>query len=480
MIRLCTIINTKVRFLTSAGYLLSIFVIFYIPFYGYQKPSIYFSFFTPSVQLRGALHRLLKRALLFIGVLVLCGLFSIAVAEPTPSPQPVISNAEEISIQLQGMNQAGEENLIEAESLTEAGASCTTPECLNLPTSQSVEEILDLCLKSLPQYCKEVKPEFTKCYKNEDESFAFASVKSVGACLAGGIGGVVDFFVTAYELGGAFGDLFEDSYYRDEALDIMSYIMEQIMDSEEGIEEVLKEFLLSPALEEIDEFISCLNYKGRWEYVCESGVQIYLGVKAVKVGRAIWRPIKNRRKFRLSFLDQLKARRKLKKQLKTARKGDRLLDIRDVGPYGMTILSKKDMKFINVRFMTDKMAERMSRRQLQAIPLNRITDLSARRAGRVFSRLSNRQFKAIIDSDPSKIKDMSMYVVERNLRRIDPRYIANVNNINQMAPSAFGRMSAEQIRALSAKQLREITSAQRKALKGVQKQTFDEMYNSIH
>ena len=415
---------------------------------------------------------------IFYLILVLCSFFSIAAADPSPSKQPVVSNAEEVSTQLQGVSSTDEENFTESESLTEARAGCTTPECLNLAVSPSVEEIRLLCLEALPQYCKEAKPKFTKCYKDEEETFSFASVKSIGACIAGGIGGVVDFFVTVYELGSAFGDLFEDSYYRDEALDIMSYIMEQVMDSGEGIEKVLKEFLFSPALEEIDEFITCLNYQGRWEYVCEAGVQTYLGVKAVKVGRAIWRPIKNRRKFRLSFLDQLSARRKLKKQLKAARKGNRLLDIRDVGPYGMTTLSKSDMKFINVRFMTNKMAERMSRRQLQAIPLSRITDLSARRAGGVFSRLSNKQFRAIIDSDPSKIKDMSMHIVERNLRRIDSVHIPNVNNINQMAPSVFGQMSVTQIRALSGRQLREITSAQREALKGVQKQAFDEMYNS--
>ena len=155
------------------------------------------------------------------------------------------------------------------------------------------------------------------------------------------------------------------------------------------------------------------------------------------------------------------------------------MDIRDVGLYGRTTLSKADMKLIDVRFMTDKMAEKMSKRQLHAIPLGQIKDLSARRAGRVFSRLSNKQFKAIIDHDPSKIRNMSMYVVERNLKRIDPVHMPNVNNINQMVPSAFGQMSVAQIRALSVRQLRATTPKQKAVLREAKKQVFDEMYNNL-
>lgn len=426
--------------------------------------------------------RLLKCTFFSVKILV-CTIFFISVAFADLSvEESALSNLDKINAQLQDTEPLTDEDLLESESQTEAGAGCITPECMGLAGDQTIDEALQLCLESLPEYCKDVKKEFTSCYQDEEQTFSEASAKSAGACITGGISGVVDFvnfFVTVYELGGVFGDLFRDSYYRDEALDIMSYIMEQIMDSEDGIDEVLKEFLLSPVLEEIDELISCLNYRGRWEYVCEAGVQTYLGVKAFKVGRAIWRPIKNRRKFRMGFLDQLATRRKLKKQLKAVRKGKRLLDIRDIGPYGTTILSPKDMKLIDVRFMTDKMAERMSKRQLQAIPLNQVKDLSARRAGRTFSRLSNKQFKAVIDHDPSKIRDMSMYVVERNLKRIDPVHIPNVNNFNQMVPSAFGRMSVEQIRALSRRQLREITPEQIAALRGVRRQAFNEIYESL-
>ena len=421
----------------------------------------------------------LKYRFLPIEILIFISFFSIIASADPSAEQSMIPDVDEISTQLQDTEQTTTENFLESESLTEAQAGCVTSECLSVTSDQTIDEVRQLCLDSLPEYCKEVKEEFTSCYK-EDKSFSVASVKSAGACIVGGISGVVDFFVTAWELGGVLSDLLKDSYYRDEALDVMSYIMEQIMDSEDGVEEVLKEFLLSPALEEIDEFISCLNYKGRWEYVCEGGVQTYLGVKTVKVGRKLWKPIKNRRKFKLSFLDQLAGRRKLKRKLKAARKGNKLLDVRELGPYEMSILSPKDMKLINVRFLTDTMASRMSKRQLQAIPLGQIKDLSARRASRVFSRLSNKQFKAVINNDPSKIRDMAMYVVEKNLKRIDPSYIPNVSNINQMVPSAFSRMSVEQIRALSTRQLREVVPAQRAALKGARKQAFDEIYKSLH
>ncbi len=421
----------------------------------------------------------LECAFLIIKILIYIGFFSIVASADPSVEQSVVSNVDEISTQLQGIEQPTEENLSELESLTEAGAGCTTPECMEITTDQTIDEIRQLCLKSLPEYCEGIKEEFTSCYE-DDESFVVASIKSAGACIVGGIGGVVDFFVVTWELGGVLSDLLKDSYYRDEALDVMSYIMEQIMDSEDGVEEVLKEFLLSPVLEEIDEFISCLNYKGRWEYVCEGGVQIFIGVKAVKVGKAVWKPIKNRRKFKLSFLDQLAGKRKIKKKLKAAKLGNKLLDIRELGPYEMTLLSKKDMRLIDVRFMTDKMGERMSKRQLHAISLGQIKDLSVRRAGRVFSRLSNKQFKAVIDSDPSKIRDMSMYVVERNLRRIDPSHIPSLSDIRQISPSGFGQMSVEQIRSLSARQLREVAPAQQAALRGARKQAFDEMYNNLH
>ena len=366
-----------------------------------------------------------------------------------------------------------------SESLTEAGVGCTTPECLGLPANQSLDEIRKLCVDSLPEYCSEIKKEFTSCYE-DDKSFSEGSVASVGACIVGGISGAVDFFVMSWELGGAFGGLLKYEDYREEALDVVSYMMEQIMDSEDNGAKFIQEFLLSPVLEEMDEIISCLNYKGRWEYVCESGVQTYLGVKVFKVGKAIWKPIKNRRKFKLGFLDQLAAKRKLKKRLKAAKKENKLLDIRELDPYEVTILHKKDMHLINVRFMTDEIGEQMSKRQLHAIPVEQIKDLSTRRASRVLNRISNKQFKAVIESDPSKIRDMSMYVVGRNLFRIDPSHIPNLSNIRQMSPSGFRGMSVEQIRSLSPRQLREIIPEQRAALRGAKKRAFDEMYEQLY
>ena len=227
--------------------------------------------------------RYMKFSFLSIKILVFIGVywcFSIVASANPSEEQSAVSDTDEISAQLQDTEQSTEGNFLESEAQTEAGADCTTPECMGLTGDQTINEVHQLCLDSLPEYCKDVKPEFTSCYQDEEKTFSEASVKSAGACIVGGIGGVVDFFVTAWELGGVFRKLLKDSYYRDEALDIMSYIMEQIMASENGMDEVLKEFLLSPVLEEIDEFISCLNYRGRWEYVCEGGIQTYFRCKS--------------------------------------------------------------------------------------------------------------------------------------------------------------------------------------------------------
>ena len=421
----------------------------------------------------------LKHWFLSIKILVFIVFFSIlATADSSIEQVPTALELNKANTELQMADTIEKDSLLGSESLTEAGAGCTTPECLGLPTDQSLDEIRKLCLKSLPKYCEGIKEEFTSCYK-DDELFSEVNVGSVGACIVGGISGIVDFFVMSWELGGAFGGLLKYEDHREEALDVISYMMEQIMDSEDNGAKFIQEFLLSPALEEVDEIVSCLNYRGRWEYVCEFGVQTYMGVKAFKIGRAVWRPIRNKRKFKLGFLDQLAAKRKLKKKLKAAKTENKLLDIRELGPYEMATLHKKNMHLINVRFMTDKMGEQMSKRQLHAIPLKQIKDLSARRAGRVLSRLSNKQFKAVIESDPSKIRDMSMYVVERNLFRIDPSHIPNFN-IRQMSPSGFGGMSVEQIRSLSSRQLREIAPKQRAALRGAKKRAFDEMYEELH
>ena len=165
---------------------------------------------------------------------------------------------------------------------TEAGTCVEGCAERQVSSFDEFKKVTQTCMNSLPEYCRGISVNLTKCSPTSLEDLPAQYRYESGysdkafACFSGVVVGLWD---SASFIGNAlyspYGFIM-DKQYRDEALNSLSFYAEQMMTDPV---EALNGFFVSPILEEIDEFASCLNWSGRWEYFCEAGVQTLTGLK---------------------------------------------------------------------------------------------------------------------------------------------------------------------------------------------------------
>ena len=218
----------------------------------------------------------------------------------TYSSDREVDEGEVILKRSEGIENLG--GITESLSQTESG-SCIGSGCAkSLPSFNRAdfERVTQACLSSLPKYCEGISTNLTKCAPDSlailpdkyKHGHGDTYVDEAAACFSGllvGLWDSVSFIGNA--LYSPYGFIM-DKQYRDEALNSLSFYAEQMMTDPV---ETLNGLLVSPILEEIDEFASCLNWSGRWEYFCEAGVQTLTGFKvfqkAAKVAKKSKKPI---------------------------------------------------------------------------------------------------------------------------------------------------------------------------------------------
>ena len=213
---------------------------------------------------------------------------------------------------------------------------------------------------------------------------------------------------------------------------------------------------------------SVLNYKGRWEYVCESGIQvigsIYLykkGKKLVRFSSKKFRQLVGRRKPQKAPLTMAQKYNQ-RKNLQSLLTNDGVY-ISNLTPYQRSLLKPKDMKKMRASSLTDEIANSLSNRHLRAISLENIRDISVANNGRTLSRLSDDQFRAVMGSGQN-ISQLPFEAIEGNIKRIRGADIGKLDQLDQISPKVFGQMSAGQIRGMSHRQVNNVTPEQEGAL----------------
>ena len=342
---------------------------------------------------------------------------------------------------------------------TEAQAGCMTPQCLGTDGALGSPdvEIAELCRYTLPEHCQKIKNiKLTTCYDDQTE-WGGSTGASVLACGLGLWEGVVDVGVGTWNiLKGAF-KFTVDSEYREEALNTMSYLSEQFSDSEKA-----KAFLTDPLLEDVDEWAQCLNYKGRWEYVCEAGIQVvgtlFVLDKGEQIVRFPFRKVKElmggRVTPRLTMRQKYQQRKKLQELLKSS-----AVNMDKLSVYQLQRLRPKDMRKVDASTLKSDISDLLSRRHLRAISLPNIRQMPVAGNARTLSRLSDDQFRAVMGSG-NDISQMPFEAIEGNIKRIRGADIGKLDNLDQISPKAFGLMSANQIRGMSYKQVNNVTPDQ--------------------
>ena len=356
------------------------------------------------------------------------------------------------------------------DSETEAGAGCTTPECLGIAgiVGSPDLEVAELCRETLPAHCQQIKEiKFTKCY--DDQAGAGKAIAGGGySCLIGLWEGGVDVVSAIVKSGQWALNFTMDEEYREESLNAMSFFFEQFSDSEK-----FKELLSGPILEEMDEFMECLNYRGRWEYVCEAGIQltaIVYGYKKIKYGYTkVKQAIGGRRNIqKLSIRQKFKQREELQELLS----GTSYVDISDLTGYQLSRLRPKDMRRMNISNFTDDTGSFLSNRQLRAIPPLKMKDLDINVNHRTLNRLSDEQFKAAMIN--GNITNLPFSVIEKNLKRIRSSDIPKLLQLDHVSPKVFGQMSVAQIRNMSYRQVNDVTPEQVSKLSRRKKEALEE------
>lgn len=166
------------------------------------------------------------------------------------------------------LNAEGQSN---PSSVTSARAPCF--DCLvNQNPLSSIREVTDLCMKALPEYCKDVNPQYTPCSPN-DHSWSQDSINVAKSCAMGIGDGATDLFTGMVGMVKGAGQFVVDEKYRTEALNTMSYMAESMTNASATD---VKNFFMTPILGYIDEVSTCLNGYGRFHYFCEGGTQIFL------------------------------------------------------------------------------------------------------------------------------------------------------------------------------------------------------------
>ena len=395
-----------------------------------------------------------------------------------------------------------------ASSETEAGAFCTGAECLKLSGVQA-GEMQDLCQHSLPQHCQEIPKKFTIC-QPDDTGFIGTSGYSLFSCLEGAFTGLADAIHTGIQVIGGAWSFLTSSETRAEAWSVTSFMAEELAGPYGA--EILEELFVTPVLEEVDEITQCLNYRGRWEYVCESGVQIFAAVKAVKWGKKLADPKKmnlvqkialiiRRRANRpkISVQEKIQQRKQLKQLFKSGKKpAKKKLSIAELTPYQISLLSKRQIqKHINLSKLTDAQVLHLSTRQLQAVPVQEIAKVNPLALEGSFSqmnrvglgknlkpagsynglrRLSDKQFQAVMEHPSASAISAESLKVKEVISRISPKQIPRLRHLSGVP---LGSLSLAQIRTLSRRQIAEFEQKDLKFISPLKKRAFKRRKQSL-
>ena len=167
-----------------------------------------------------------------------------------------------------------------ANSKTEATSVCTKPECYGLPTSSTADQITDICYASLPDHCRAVDKEYTQCYPT-NKSVTTIGVESTKSC---GTGFWESIKSTADGLWGLVTypyNFIVDEKVRQEAKNVTSHVMHFV--SNTSLKE-MSGLVGGAAKKELDEFVNCLNHKGKSKYTCKIAMfalELLVGGKGV-------------------------------------------------------------------------------------------------------------------------------------------------------------------------------------------------------
>ena len=374
------------------------------------------------------------------------------------------SAEEDLRGALRGAEQrlTGEGEVDANEAETEAQGGCTTPECSGFVTATTVEAA-ELCRSTLPAHCQQIKDiKMTACYSDQTD-WGQATGYSIWSCLVGIVSGGADLVTgTGKVLSGTYNLAFDEEF-REEALNTASFFFEQFSDSEK-----FKELLSGPVLEQMDEFVGCLNYRGRWAYICEGGIQIIVPVYGYKT---IKRFVGGRRnKQKLSIRQKFEQRKELQELLS----GTGYVDISNLSGYQLGRLKPKDMARMNISNFTDNIGSFLSNRQLRGIPASKMNNLDIHVNHRTLERLSNDQFRVVMSNRSVKVSELPINVIENNIKRIPAKEISRLFQLDRISPKAFSQMSAPQIRNMSYRQVNDVTPEQVAKLSKRKKQTLKE------
>ena len=354
------------------------------------------------------------------------------------------------------------------QSETEAGAPCAGEACEE-KTSEEKKQIEALCLKSLPPLCQEIvkeKPEYTICTGVDDSADELVGY-TVLECVKGlGLGGIDSLFRAgqilaagakgAFRLGSAVVRL--DGEYFAEAYNTVSMLVSELAD-EDG-DKKLREMLTSGIHGSIDEFVECLNYRGRWEYFCEGTIQTLAALIGVAyVNTEFWKlqqrvklmavGVKGTPKVKLSSARKVQQREELK-QLWLGKS----INGGSLSPYQLSLLTPKQISSGKVRFSNfdDKTAIHLNSKQLNSIPNEFLEKANIAGLSNTLPRFSHKKFEVLMNN-PSAV-NMPHYDILKNIKKIPPDKISTLQNAGQVPIKNF---SVQQIRSLSPSQVIEMS-----------------------
>ena len=319
-----------------------------------------------------------------------------------------------------------------AQSETEAGASCVGKECLSL-AGVSSEEVTNLCLKSLPEHCQSanlplLRKKYNICLGDGGYFPVFSETLS---CLHGGFEGLL---IEPLKIIKGTWDLVFDKETRDEALEALSFLSEEVS-GEEG-NKTLKDILFSPMVEAGDKFVQCLNYKGRFEYICRRGFQLAAGFYAlnkVQKIRQAGKAVKEKRQAYISTLSD-KDKRLQQKELDDLLSSDKMgsVKIEKLTPYQISRLPQDGLQKIDFSDLKNETADYLTRHQLNSIPVKFYKNKKANDLSYNLERLKDDKFRYFMDK--GIINDLNESAIAQNLHRMPSHRIRELDNLPKIHP----------------------------------------------
>ncbi len=381
---------------------------------------------------------------------------------------------------------------------TEAGGACNTPACLQTrenPTEDTSSVIMQMCREALPEHCQSVQPKFTACTPTDEMGWGQITGLSAVSCLTGLWDGLSDtfwFFASAARgLGKMAWASLSSSEYRDEAMNTASFLIENLQASGSG---GLKTMFEQGFWNEVDEFMICLNTRGRYEYLCEGASQVLVGgtaslgvLKGLKLAskgvtnpaqKLQWMLRGGRGKFpRLTRRERQAQKESLKNMLQ---KQDEL-DVEKLTPFMLSLLTKKQFKNrVDFSKLTDAQAMHLSRRRLSQIPPTEYAKMDYNKLIKTLDRMPDEGFKTLVRRMDSSQLPIPTSSVEKNLHRIPSVVIEQIRNIHKVDPKVFrNSMSSERLKGLDPLQAARIHQGpQYQKLASGQKKIIDDILES--